>query len=218
MEYQIIGNGDIKHLAVTLDPRDEFFVEKGALIYYEGGIDPAVFFNGRGIKKILGAKLSGESILILSLKNIASAPRKVAIAASCGMFEVELHDETLICRSGAYIASLDRVNITSKFSLRGLIGGLGIFLQQIHGSTTVFLETNGNPLVIDLAADEHIITDENHIIALQGIPTERLTAKWSVNNLLAGKGLSLMRIDGPGRVYLSPASFMGLGESPYDKL
>ena len=212
MEYQITGHGDIKHLAVTLNPGDEIYIEKGSLIYHERGIDMVVSFNGRGIKRILGAKLSGESLLILNMKNVSDCPRRLAVAASCGMFAIELADETLLCRPGAYKASLDKVTVNAKFSIKGLVGGLGAFMQKITGSTTIFLETKGNPIEMTLAEDDILVMNEDHVIAMRGITLDRINPRWSAKNVLAGAGFSLLEIKGPGTVYVSPASFLNLSE------
>ena len=46
--------------------------------------------------------------------------------------------------------------------------------------------------------------DENHIVAFQGFSPSQIQAGWSVGNVLRGEGLSLMKVTGPGKVYLSP--------------
>jgi hypothetical protein len=55
-----------------------------------------------------------------------------------------------------------------------------------------------------LNSGECIEVDENHLVALQGIGPHQMQAGWSVGNILRGEGVSLMRINGPGKVYLSP--------------
>lgn len=51
---------------------------------------------------------------------------------------------------------------------------------------------------------ESIEVDENHIVALHGFSSSQIQAGWSVGNVLRGEGLSLMKITGPGKLYLSP--------------
>ena len=50
--------------------------------------------------------------------------------------------------------------------------------------------------------------DEDHIIALLNIADHQMQSNWSLGNLLGGEGLSMMRITGPGTVYLSPGKFI----------
>lgn len=197
----------MQHLEITLSPGESFFAEKGSVIYLEAGIEKELSFNGSGLRRILGAKLSGESLFILRLYNVSGMPRKVAIGSRCGLLPVKLYGETMICHSGAYVGSSNKVNVTTKLSISGLTGGMGLFLQKIQGSATVFLDTNGQPIAIPLQYGETIEIDENHIIALLNISEAQMQSNWSLGNLLGGEGLSMMRVTGPGTVYLSPGKF-----------
>lgn len=76
--------------------------------------------------------------------------------------------------------------------------------QKVEGNATVFLDSLGSPIEKVLARGETIEVDENHIVALQGFLANQIQAGWSFGNVLRGEGLSLMRLNGPGKVYLSP--------------
>lgn len=109
----------------------------------------------------------------------------------------------MICRRGHYVASTDKVKLNLNLNLQGLLGGVGLF-QKVDGNATVFLDSLGSPIEKILANGETIEVDENHIVALQGFQTSQLQAGWSFGNVLRGEGLSLMKITGPGKIYLSP--------------
>lgn len=207
MNCKLVGQY-IQHLEVTLLPGEEFYAEKGSVIYLETGIEKELSFNGSGIGRIISAKLSGESLFILRLFNVSNMPRKVALGSRFGIFPVKLNGETMICHRGVYVGSNNRVNVTTKLSVSGLTGGMGLLLQKIQGNSTVFLDTKGTPITINLQYGESIEVDENHIIALLNISEPQMQSNWSLGNLLGGEGLSMMRIIGPGTVYLSPSQFM----------
>ncbi|MDE5868809.1 MAG: AIM24 family protein, partial [Muribaculaceae bacterium] len=114
---------------------------------------------------------------------------------------------SMICHKGVYVGSNNSVNVTTKLSVSGLVGGMGLFLQKIQGNATVFLDTIGTPITISLGYGERIEVDEDHIIALQNIHEGQMQSNWSFKNLLGGEGLSMMSITGPGTVYLSPGKF-----------
>lgn len=114
----------------------------------------------------------------------------------------------MICHRGAYVGSNNRVNVTTKLSIAGLTGGMGLLLQKIQGNSTVFLDTKGTPITINLQYGETIEVDEDHIIALLNIAENQMQSNWSLGNLLGGEGLSMMRVTGPGTVYLSPSKFL----------
>lgn len=189
-------------------PGENFFVEKGAVIYLEAGVEKELAFNGSGLGRIIGAKLSGESLFIIRLFNVTNQPRKVVIGSQYGILPVKLNGETMICHRGVYIGSNNRVNVSTKLSLAGLTGGMGLLLQKIQGASTVFLDTKGTPITINLRHGETIEVDEDHIIALLNIAENQMQSNWSLGNLLGGEGLSMLRVTGPGTVYLSPGKFL----------
>ena len=135
-------------------------------------------------------------------------PRKVVIGSRFGLLPVKLNGGTMICHRGVYVGSNNRVNVTTKLSITGLTGGMGLLLQKIQGSSTVFLDTKGAPITINLQYGETIEVDEDHIIALLNISENQMQSNWSLGNLLGGEGLSMMRVTGPGTIYLSPSKFI----------
>lgn len=206
MDCKLVGQF-IQHLEVTLYPGEDFYTERGSVIYLEAGIEKEVSFNGSGLRKVLGATLSGESLFIIRLYNVSPMPRKVVIGSNCGLLPIKLNGETMICHKGVYVGSNNRVNVTTKLSFAGLTGGMGLVLQKIQGNSTVFLDTQGTPITLNLQYGEQIEVDENHIIALLNISENQMQANWSLKNLIGGEGWSMMRITGPGTVYLSPGKF-----------
>ncbi|MBD5358019.1 MAG: AIM24 family protein [Bacteroides sp.] len=206
MNCKLVGQF-VQHLEVILEPGEDFYSEKGSLIYLEAGIEKELGFNGSGLGRILGAKLSGESLFILRLYNVTNMPRKIVIGSRYGLVPVKLNGESMICHKGVYVGSNNRVNVTTKLSIAGMVGGMGLVLQKIQGSSTVFLDTTGTPIVINLRPGESIEVDEDHIIALLNIHEHQMQSNWSLGNLIGGEGLSMMRITGPGTVYLSPGKF-----------
>lgn len=203
MEYSIIGNG-VQYLQVKLQRGEPFFAEKGALIYIEDGIHKDAITSGSGLGKMLGAKLSGESIFMVKIVNISDSEKTAAIGCNYGLHQLELNGESIICLRGAYVASSTKMDITTKLSITGMTGGMGLMLQKITGKGLLFLDTIGDPISIVLPPGKTIELDENHIIALHNIKENQISSKWSVSNVLGGEGLSMLRVTGPGKVYLSP--------------
>lgn len=122
----------------------------------------------------------------------------------CSLVPIRLQGEYMICRRGHYVASTNKVKLNLNLNWEGLLGGVGLF-QKVDGNATVFLDSLGSPIEKVLANGETIEVDENHIVALQGFQTSsQIQAGWSFGNVLKGEGLSLMKLIGPGKVYLSP--------------
>ena len=183
MNCKLVGQF-VQHLEITLSPGEEFLRRKGSVIYLEAGIEKELSFNGSGLGRILGARLSGESLFILRLYNATHTPRKVVIGSHFGLLPVKLNGETMICHRGVYVGSNNKVNVTTKLSIAGLTGGMGLLLQKIQGNSTVFLDTKGQPITINLQYGETIEVDEDHIIALLNISEGQMQSNWSLGNLL----------------------------------
>ena len=135
--------------------------------------------------------------------NINTEKKMVLSGSMCALVPIRLQGENMICRRGHYVASTNKVRLNLNLNLQGLLGGVGLF-QRVEGNATVFLDSLGAPIEKALANGETIEVDENHIVALQGFQTSQIQAGWSVGNVLRGEGLSLMKLTGPGKVYLSP--------------
>ena len=211
MNCKIVGY-EYKTLEVTLSPGESFYAERGSIVYVDEALQREAEWNGGGaggglgnlIGGVLKSALSGESVLIIHFYNPTNTEKKMVLSGSlCALVPIRLQGENMICRRGRYVASTNKVSLNLNLNLQGLLGGVGLF-QKVEGNATVFLDSLGSPIEKNLARGETIEVDENHIIALQGFQTNQIQAGWSFGNVLRGEGLSLMRLTGPGNVYLSP--------------
>ena len=211
MNCKIVGY-EYKTLEVILSPGESFYAERGSIVYVDEALQRDAEWNGGGsgsglgnlIGGVLRSALSGESVLIIHFYNPTNTDRKIVLSGSmCALVPIRLQSENMICRRGHYVASTDKVELNLNLNLQGLLGGVGLF-QKVDGNATVFLDSLGSPIEKILANGETIEVDENHIVALQGFQTSQIQAGWSFGNVLKGEGLSLMKITGPGKVYMSP--------------
>ena len=84
MNVKLVGQF-IQHLEVTLMAGENFFAEKGSIIYLEAGIEKDRSLSGSGLGRLIGAKLSGENFFILRLYNNTNIPRKVVRGSRFGV-------------------------------------------------------------------------------------------------------------------------------------
>lgn len=207
MECKLKGY-DFKTLEVILESRESFYAERGSLIYLESGIEKSLEF-GSTAGKILQSKLSGEALYLIKFVNSTGGRKKLLIGGKVGILPIKITGQCVMCRRGAYVASTTKMNLSLKVSVSSLLGGVGL-LQRIEGDGTVFLDSFGNNIEVDLGHSETIEVDEKHLIATMGIDETRIDASWSIGNVLHGEGLSLMKITGPGKVFMHPTGMFNM--------
>ena len=207
MNCKIVGY-EFKHLEIELSPGEDFYGERGAFVYCDEGIDKQTEIIGTSIRGVLLSKLSGESLLLVHYRNVSSSNRILVVAGShANLLPLKLSgSDTLLIRRGAYVASSSRMKIDVNLSLKRIIAGMSLMMQQITGDGTVFIDGIGIPIIKELQSFECIEVDENHVIALENIHENQISAGWNLSNIFRGEGLSTIKITGPGKVHLSPLS------------
>ncbi len=205
MNVKLIGN-DLKCLQVELEYNEHFYCEKAALIYYEEGIQSTLKVLDKGVGGMIKRKLSGESIFLIELCNMHQGLKKLALAGHSGLLPVNLKTlpgSAIICRAGSYVASSDKVDVDFKLNLTSFIGGTGLLMQKISGYCTVFLDAIGSPITLDIKAGETVYIDEKSFICMSAHMENQASPHFSGTNLLGGEGLSMLKVTGPGIVYLN---------------
>lgn len=209
MNCKIVGY-EFKHLEIDLSPGEDFYGERGAFVYCDEGIDKQTEIIGTSISGVLLSKLSGESLLLVHYRNVSSSNRILVVAGShANLLPLKLSgSDTLLIRRGAYVASSSRMKIDVNLSLKHIIAGMSLMMQRITGDGTVFIDGIGIPIIKELQSFECIEVDENHVIALENIHENQISAGWNLSNIFRGEGLSTIKITGPGKVHLSPLSIV----------
>lgn len=209
MNCKIVGY-EFKHLEIELSPGEDFYGERGAFVYCDEGIDKQTEIIGTSISGVLLSKLSGESLLLVHYRNVSSSNRILVVAGShANLLPLKLSgSDTLLIRRGAYVASSSRMKIDVNLSLKRIIAGMSLMMQRITGDGTVFIDGIGIPIIKELQSFECIEVDEIHVIALENIHENQISAGWNLSNIFRGEGLSTIKITGPGKVHLSPLSIV----------
>ena len=204
MNCKIIGY-DLKSLEVELQPEERFFCEKGAIIYHEGGIEKNVKLLNKGIADMLRRKLSGESVFLVELTNRSHKPQKLMVAGKMGLLPLDLKQFSngIICRGGYYVASTTELEIDFSLNLSSLISGTGLIMQKLSGNGTVFLDSFGSSILLNVDYNDSIYVDEKSFICMDANIQNRMEPGFSGKGLLGGEGLTMFRIQGPAKVYVN---------------
>jgi uncharacterized protein (AIM24 family) len=204
MNCKIVGY-DYKSLEVELNSVEKFFCEKGALVYHEDGIEKKIKVIDKGLGGMLKRKISGESIFLVELSNQSNTVKKMLIAGKLGLLPVDLKSfgGEIVCRAGCYVASNRNVDLSFSLNLSSLISNLQLALQKISGDATVFLDSIGSAVRLDVKAGSSVYVDEKHFICINGSSIGNLQSTFSAKGFFGGEGLSMYNITGPATVYVS---------------
>lgn len=186
---------------VVLSPGESFWGEKGCLIMKDSRI--SVHSEYMGLKSML----SGERIFMLRFSNDSLGDRCLWISGqNTHLLHIKNDGEELFVRSGAYVASTSKVRLKGKVTSQTLKTRMS--LQQIEGESSVFVEHQGDLICRQLANGEIYEIDENRFLAVKGMPISSLEVSWSINRLWKREGLSMIKVIGPGTIYISPTPML----------
>jgi uncharacterized protein (TIGR00266 family) len=224
------GIGGLRYeLKGTLHQVVELYLEQGQRVYSETGgmvwmdpqieLDTAAPDSGKGILGALGGALSraiaGES-LFLNFFTAKGGPGRVAFSSSFPgrILDIQLGaGQSLIAQRGSFLCAQDSVQIKMEFTKRlgaGALGGEGFVLQRLTGPGLLFLEIDGEVTHIDLAPGQEIRVDSGHIAAMEETVSYDIHFLGLKNIFLAGEGIALAKLTGPGRVWLQHMTMQGL--------
>jgi uncharacterized protein (TIGR00266 family) len=114
---------------------------------------------------------------------------------------------------GSYLANVGQCELTVKYGgMKGMMAKTGLFLLHAAGSGTVFCQTYGAIIALDLAEGENFFVDNRFVVAFaESVQYQLVKATTSMkDSLLSGEGL-VNKYSGPGRVYYQTRGKPGSG-------
>lgn len=229
IDFKIVGES-MQFVEVELDPGESAIAEAGAMMYKTGSVGMQTIFGDgsaadqqSGIMgKLLGAGkriITGESLFTTVFTNNApSGKQHVAFAAPYpGMIiPVTLSNfgGTLICQKDSFLAAAKGVSIGIHFQkkiMTGLFGGEGFIMQKLDGDGQAFLHAGGTIVEKELQAGEVMEVDTGCLVALTKEVQYDVQMAGGVKTMLfGGEGMFLVRLQGPGKVWLQSLPFSRL--------
>lgn len=218
VDYKIIGD-DIQVVEVELDPGEGVRAEVGAMMYMEDGIEMQTS-SGGGLFSGFKRMISGESFFITTFLNNAGNKRHVTLGAPYPGKIIPLDLGTLggkfICQKDAFLCAARGIEIGVEFTKRigaGLFGGEGFILQKLEGDGMTFIHAGGTIIKKDLAPGETLRVDTGCLVALApSVDYDIQFIGGFKNALFGGEGIFLVRLTGPGTVYLQSLPFSRLAD------
>lgn len=209
MESEIRSRPSFANVLVRLSQGDRIVAESDAMASMSSSITLRTRFSGGFWGALLRRLFGGESLFVNEFST-ATRGELVLTQPYPGDIEcVELKGQALYLQPGAFVACDPEVVMSVGWAgLRSMIAREGLFRLRVSGHGRVFIGAYGGILAKDLAGE--YVVDSSHLVAYE--PSVRLRlgmAGGLFSSLFSGEGL-VLRLRGPGRVYLQTRSMEGL--------
>ena len=187
--------------------------EAGAMMAMTPSVDIATSTQGGIMKGLKRSVLGGESFFMNTFT--AKGPGAEVIfapALSGDVIHWQLDGRTVFLQSGSYLASSMGIEIDSKWGgAKTFFSKEGLFMLKCTGSGDLLVSSYGAIMNVDLAPGQTYVVDTGHMVGWEeGVSYEvQKVGNWK-STLLGGEGF-VVRLTGPGRVYVqtrSPESFI----------
>lgn len=213
MESEIRSRPAFAHLMVRLDPGESVTAEAGAMASMSAWTRLTARWNGGFFGAIMRRIFGGETLFVNDVACPAGSPGPAEViftqATPGDMVELTLDGNTLFLQSGAFIAATTGVTLGVAWAgIASLLGGEGLFRLKVSGRGKVWI--GGYGAITPRQVDQETIVDSGHLIAYE--PTVQIRSGLAggiFSSFFGGEGI-VMRITGPGRIYLQTRSLEGL--------
>jgi uncharacterized protein (TIGR00266 family) len=214
-------------LEVHLTPGESVVAESGELGWLDDGIELETTTVAAGADGVWDAakRTFGGGSFFMTRYSSTTQPGVVAFPARLPgkIFQVPLGPgrSYLIQRRG-FLAGLEGCELTTAFqpghAASAALGGFGFLLQRLEGTGHAWIELAGELSEYDLQAGQSLRVHPAHVGLVESTVEYELTTVPGIKNkLFGGDGLFLLRLTGPGKVWLQSLSLPLLADAlePY---
>jgi uncharacterized protein (TIGR00266 family) len=198
---------------VHLDVGEEVKAEAGAMVAMSPSVEISTSTQGGVLKGLRRSVLGGESFFMNTFTaNGPDAHVIVAPALPGDIITWPLAGNTVYLQSGSYLASPSSVEIDSKWGgAKTFFSKEGLFMLKCSGNGELVVSSYGAIQAIDLPPGQSYTVDTGHMVGWDDSVTYEVkkVGNWK-STMLGGEGL-IVRVTGPGRVYIqtrSPENFI----------
>ncbi|GLK71957.1 TIGR00266 family protein [Ancylobacter dichloromethanicus] len=222
MRSKIIGT-TLPVLELQLDAGDRVIGVPDQLSWMSGDISLTTSTAGGGgsggLLGLVSRAVSGGGLFMTEF-HAERGPGNVAFAAKLPGSFVEMQVEPgrgyLVHRHG-FVCGTPGIEVTTAFqqTLGGAVfGGEGFILQKLAGRASAFVELSGELVTYELQPGQQLLVHPGHVGMFEETVGFELTTMRGVRNaLFGGDGLFLVRLSGPGKVWLQSLTAPGLAHA-----
>jgi uncharacterized protein (TIGR00266 family) len=205
-------------LALEMAPGEQVWAQRRSLVSWTSGIGWTVRIPG-GIPGMVMRALSGESFFLLRAKAREAGILHLAASTPSVIYAWDLAQGPVTTMRGNFLAAVGDVEIQVGIATRplsALFGGMGILLQTVYGTGTVFITPSGDLTELRLGEREGLRVATGNLAAYSR--TLDYDVRWvgGIGKiLLGGEGAIMTRIGGPGFALLQSVKRKG---KPFAKI
>jgi uncharacterized protein (TIGR00266 family) len=211
MTYEILYQPVFSVVKVTLEQGESIRAEGGAMMSMSVNVELQSKGTG-GLGKMLGRMVAGESLFQSTFTAVHGQGEVILAPGMPGdVVSVDVSQVPMIVMSGAYLAGSTSIQHETKASMKGFLGGEGLFLMRMYGHGFMLLSAYGAIHTLQLAPGQKYIVDSGHLVAFQESVQYNLkkAAKGLLGTLTSGEGL-VAELTGPGLVYTQTRTMSAL--------
>jgi len=220
MRSKIIGT-TLPVLEIGLEAGEKIVGVPDQLSWMSGDIVLSTSTAGGGSSGLFGLMsraVSGGGLFMTEF-HAERGPGNVAFAAKLpgNIVETEVSGEGYLVHRHGFMCGTSGVEVASAFqqSLGGAVfGGEGFLLQKLSGNGTAFIELGGEIVTYELQEGQFLLVHPGHVGMFEASVSFELTTMRGIKNaLFGGDGLFLVRLSGPGKVWLQTLTAPGLAHT-----
>jgi uncharacterized protein (TIGR00266 family) len=209
MQIEIRNRPSFANLLVRLVRGDRIVAESDAMASMSSTLTLRTRWNGGFFRALLRRLFGGES-LFLNEFSTESEGEIVLTQPTPGDIEcIELKGQSMYLQPGAFLACEPGVELGLGYAgLRSFLAREGLFRLKVSGHGRVWFGAYGGIVAKDIQGE--YVVDSGHLVAYEPTVQLRLGLAAGVfSSLFGGEGL-VLRMRGPGRIYLQTRSMQGL--------
>lgn len=198
-------------LTVTLEAGEQVIAEPDRLSWMSANVamnTTAATGGASGLFGAFGRALSGGGLFMTEF-TAQGGEAFVAFAATVpgAILEVPVRQgRGFLIHAHGFLAGSPSLSLGMGFQKSlgaGVFGGAGFVLQSLKGEGTAFVELGGEIVSYELQAGQEILAHPGHVGMFEESVAFEITTISGVKNMLfGGDGLFLVRLRGPGKVWL----------------
>lgn len=209
MQTEIRSRPSFANLLVRLVRGERIVAESDAMASMSSSITVRTRFSGGFWSALLRRLFGGESLFINEFST-ESRGELVLTQPYPGDLEcIELKGNALFLQPGAFVACDPSIELGVGYAgFASLLAREGLFRLRVSGHGRVWIGAYGGIVAKDI--DRDYVVDSSHLVAYEPSIRLRLGLAGSLfTSLLSREGL-VLRLYGPGRLYLQTRSIEGL--------